>query len=556
MMDQRRFAAAYLRDRQRARTDLGFFCREILDFHDIRDAVHGPIIAGLQHFHGHDEHIDVETLRIVQGDPAVPLWDLEGPRNHLLLYPRGALKSSINCIAHTIQWILNYPDVRILITTATEKLAKQFMVAVKSAFVFNRRFRFLFPEFCPSNDREFGNSEQFRVPNARPDPLGIGGPTVTIATVGSSVAGQHPEVIKHSDVIETYNSKTQGGLESTREHFQMCLPVLESGTNSRGESVRGFRTVEGTIYSYADYHAELLERLTRKPDPTWTVTHHSCWANAEKTASYWPERYSIEVLNQLKEELGPELFANQYELNPIAEGAGLTTVERLERLFMPRKRILELLPRLRLHVTIDLAGLDAQSTGDYTVLTLAGFDRTGRMYVIECHRGHFEGEDVVRMMFDLDSRYRITDFKIEKDAHARGLRSTLDREQSIRGRYLALTYIPRDTHVTKKDRIKYGLRYWFTEGIIRFAEDLDVRDALTDEVLRFPKWKHDDILDTLVDQTQNQDSTEPDVMATPKAELPTPFRPPHFRGFDTQGEPIWNDASSDVSASYDAFTGI
>jgi phage terminase large subunit-like protein len=177
--------------------------------------------------------------------------------------------------------------------------------------------------------------------------------------------------------------------------------------------------------------------------------------------------------------------------------------------------------------------------------------------VIECHRGHFDGQEVINLMFDLDHRYRIIDFKIEKEAHARGLRGTLDREQSLRGRYLSITYLPRDTHTSKVDRIRYGLGYWFRAGIIRFPDDLVVRDALTDEVLRFPKWKHDDILDTLVDQTQNQNMTEPDIMAIPKDQPIEVFKLPRFTGFDINGQPTWGGKSDQTMEQfYDPTTGI
>jgi predicted phage terminase large subunit-like protein len=419
----------------------------------------------------------------------------------------------------------------------------------------NSRMRWLFPEFCSAEGKDIGSSEKFTIPCRTTQTLKE--PTMSIITVTSAMAGHHFEVIKHSDVIDHINSRTAGGLDSTRSHFRMCIPLLEPGPSLSGEPLWGWRTIEGTIYSYADYHAEMLETLQRESDGEWSFTHRSCWVDSEKTQPIWPERFSRKMLERIRMEMGSELFANQYELNPIAEGAGLTTSEQLSRLFMPREKLDQLLPRLRLHVTIDLAGLEVQSTGDFTVLTLCGFDRTGRMYVIECHRGHFDGQEVINLMFDLDHRYRIIDFKIEKEAHARGLRGTLDREQSLRGRYLSITYLPRDTHTSKVDRIRYGLGYWFRAGIIRFPDDLVVRDALTDEVLRFPKWKHDDILDTLVDQTQNQNMTEPDIMAIPKDQPIEVFKLPRFTGFDINGQPTWGGKSDQTMEQfYDPTTGI
>ena len=43
------------------------------------------------------------------------------------------------------------------------------------------------------------------------------------------------------------------------------------------------------------------------------------------------------------------------------------------------------------------------------------------------------------------------------------------------------------------------MRPWFQNGDIRFADDLPYKTAIINEVKGFPKFKHDDILDTITD---------------------------------------------------------
>ena len=79
--------------------------------------------------------------------------------------------------------------------------------------------------------------------------------------------------------------------------------------------------------------------------------------------------------------------------------------------------------------------------------------------------------------------------------------------------------------------------------------------ALRDEVLRFPKWKHDDILDTLVDQSQNQNESEPDIVPTPKLTQHVSYAQPQFRGYDFYGQPQWGDEPSPYT-HFDPHTGV
>ncbi len=577
------FAKSWGDCRNLARTDLRWLCHNILGFTDVVDHAHGPIIDDLQQFYGRSEIINTQRLKVMRSKPKVPLWDLPGQKQHLLLYPRGHLKTTLNCIAHSIQWMLNYPDIRILVTTATEDLATDIVIGIASQFELNEQMRFFFPEYCPKRGKKLGNTEGFTLPN-RTD-ITKKESTLSIITATSSMAGPHYDVIKHSDVIDQFNSRTQGGLRTIASHFAMCIPLVETQSDSEGNPVEGWRTIEGTIYDYSDFHAELLAEIQIKREKyakakaddirgkelsdlkeiaeEWKLTHRTCWANEAKTEAIWPEQFSLKRLIYLRDNpiggLGHEMFANQYELNPMAEGTGLCNIQQLDKLWVPQRVINELFPTLRLHATVDLAGLERESTGDYSVITLAGFGRDGKMYILEIHRGHFDGNDVCQIMFEMDKRLngRILDWKIEKEAHARGLKSTIEREQIIRNQHLLISYIPRDNQWSKQVRIKHSLRYWFSSGNIRFAQDIVCKDEVYNEVLRFPKYKHDDILDTLVDQTQNQGSgIELDMLPRLKQEIVGPWQTPHFNGFGFGGEAMFGDQTGDLNKHYDSKTGI
>src|SRR5260370_288044 len=109
------------------------------------------------------------------------------------------MKSSVASIAHSIQWILFDPKIRILMSTATATLATTILQQVKEHFISNVYLREIFPEYCPAIKKngkveEFGNAEQFTVP-CRSN-LTIKEPTMRIATVETKISGMHVDVSK------------------------------------------------------------------------------------------------------------------------------------------------------------------------------------------------------------------------------------------------------------------------------------------------------------------------------------------------------------------------
>src|SRR5580765_3828370 len=111
-------AAEYKAERHRARTDLIWFCYYVLNYPDVRRSIHGRIAENLQQFKGGEDRIEDRRdgkFQLIPKDykPYCDMWDLEGPRERIILIPRNHMKTYIANIAHTLQWIINYPNVRI-----------------------------------------------------------------------------------------------------------------------------------------------------------------------------------------------------------------------------------------------------------------------------------------------------------------------------------------------------------------------------------------------------------------------------------------------------------
>jgi predicted phage terminase large subunit-like protein len=507
------FLYAWHKRRQMARTDLLFLCNHVLGFKDVSLAVHGPIMEAMQGFAGWSEsHKTVSDFNEAMkgkffGSPLVPFQTLEGSRKNLILFPRGHLKSTVATIAHSIQWILNYPNIRILVTTATEDLARDFLLGIKSAFTNNETMRLLFPEFCTQG--ELGSGERFTIPcrNDGERRFGQGGkePTIRTSTVGSAITGYHGDVQKSDDLVEKQNSSTPRGIEDVKWHFGNMHPLLETYANPSGDPLVGWVDLIGTPWDFSDLYQTLQDAEDKLPVErrSWNIVRRSAAPNWPEGPYLWPERVGYKALKAIEDDptKGPAVLSAQYLMNPIVAGQGLIESEK-QIVFTPRKHMEDIVPRLSLYAALDLAGMDGDARGsdnDYSCLTVGGFNRDGLLYVPFILHGRPTVEEVIDWVFQVFAKYpQLIKLKMEKEAHLRVLLPFLKKEMSRRGVFLPIDPQPRNNQQSKKDKIR-GLRPWFVSGDLRFADDLPCRTHLITEVKGFPKFRHDDILDTLCD---------------------------------------------------------
>lgn len=565
--------------RQQCRTNLLFFCYFVLGYQDVTEEVHGRLISNLQHFEGGRDPLKltarpdgtgIGTMEELAGyRPLVPIERLEGYRKTLNLIPRGFLKTSVATIAHSIQWIINYPDVRILISSATDAQVRKFLDEIKKHFQFNECFRYLFPEYCPQgNVKEFGNQEQFIVPARR---LHRKEPTVSTVTVGSVMAGGHFDVVKHDDVVDKENVRTVDQIAVVQSHLEMTGPLVERYNLADGEETNtGWTDYIGTRYHFSDAYGRILEHeeaRAQKEGENYKSAYNILVMSALKKGAsifdpkaepLWPARYPLSELRRMHDDpMEGAPFQSQMMMNPIPDGTGLID-DAKQIAWMPYEKVIRpLYAKMTLHVTVDLAGMEPSkgADNDYTVITLAGFTG-GRMYVLEIIHGRPNPFEVINSLYDIHKRHpRITDVKIEKENHARVLLPFLKNEQYRRG-WLPIVELKRDNQVSKTNKIK-ALIPWFKTGRIRFSDSIVCRDVLVNEILRFPRW-HDDILDTLRDQMENADggviSDVINMPPPPEADEITG----RFIGFGPGGKEMWEGSllPDTLPSSCDPLTGL
>ena len=572
-------AEDYKLQRHMARTDLIWLCYYILGYKDVLAGFRCQRIAdNLQKFKGGKDRVEDRRdgkFQIIPKDyePNCDMWDLEGPRERIILIPRNHLKTTICTIAHSIQWIINYPDVRILLSSGTGGQVEGFIKAIKEHFQTNEEFRFLFPEFCPQkNVKDFGNMQQFTVPNRR---LIRPEPTVATTSVGAVVAGAHYDVIKHDDLVDKENVRTPEQIQNVKNHYGFLDPLLQRVNKPPH---RGWTDVIGTRYAYSDLYGSLLDAHEKKKEEgtaEWGVLVQSAVLEGELSdpdncKTLWPKRFGPKELLRIAEDPTrgwPHLYS-QYLMDPRPDKSGIVDSED-QIVWVPVKDIKGIYAYLSLHVTVDLAGMEPStnktSDNDYTVINLHGFGHDGTLFILNILRGRYTPFEVIDLLFKTSAIHpRIMDIKVEKEAHARVLLPFLKREMAKRGKWLPIMEIRRDNRTSKEQRIK-GLQPWFRNGSIKFADSMPAKLEIINEIVRFPTASHDDILDTIADAMQGRDGElQSDVVPLPRPEMSSSmwdgkrdndiqyWKPAQF-----ETPNIWEPKQKeDESVLYDSLTGF
>jgi predicted phage terminase large subunit-like protein len=199
----------------------------------------------------------------------------------------------------------------------------------------------------------------------------------------------------------------------------------------------------------------------------------------------FPERLTKEFLEEQRRAVGSYIFANQYQNEVIPDE---------DRVF--RKEWLhyyKFLPDIR-HTFISVDPAIGQSeNNDFTAVVCAHVDVEGTWFIEQAKRFKISATDTVELVFELIKQFKPNCIGIESVAYQKALIHMLDQESRRRQVVLPLAEIKPGTDKTKEMRIS-SLQPRFEWGRVLLNQGLD---DLEDELLSFPRGKHDDLIDAM-----------------------------------------------------------
>lgn len=210
----------------------------------------------------------------------------------------------------------------------------------------------------------------------------------------------------------------------------------------------------------------------------------------------WPEHLSLEELETIKQEYISQgqvfLFYQEYQNDPISAEFQKFKLEKFR--YYEDSQIAN--KDLRTFITVDRS-YSLEKTADYTAIVVVSVDRDNNWYVRMAERVRHTEKDLVDKLFDLHSYFTPELFGIEQKAYKYTIKPALDDEMRKRNMFFRCEEL-KDMGRSKNVRIE-GLIPRFESGSVYMKKD---QADLIDELIKFPKASHDDLIDALAYQLE------------------------------------------------------
>lgn len=215
----------------------------------------------------------------------------------------------------------------------------------------------------------------------------------------------------------------------------------------------------------------------------WSITYKRA---IEKDGSLlFPERLDQEFLDNARKVMGSYIFANQYQNEIIPED-----LQNFKKHWF--KYYTELPPKLNTFAFIDPA-ISQEKTADYTGVVVISVDTENTWYVRSAQRYKITPTEIIELMFRVNKEFKPMVIGVEIVAYQEALLYMLDQEMRRRNVIIPVHGVKPGNQESKSNRI-LGLVPRFEWGRIYLSRGLTV---LEDELLKFPRGGHDDVIDAL-----------------------------------------------------------
>jgi predicted phage terminase large subunit-like protein len=242
---------------------------------------------------------------------------------------------------------------------------------------------------------------------------------------------------------------------------------------------------------------EPLKTYSRLKNPTWKAIRYRAH-NEDFSALLWPEMYSEEFFRSRKDDMTqqgiPEVYSQEYLNYPIDESTAF--FKRDDFYEIPKfelDRIRDGEKRVNYYAAIDFA-ISTRERSDWSVIAIAAIDDRGMMNLVDLRRGRWDALEIIDEMFSVEKKYHPEIFAVERGTIEKALGPSLRAEMGVRNSYLKLK--PLTPTKDKQSRAR-GIQARLRSGGIRFDKGASWYSDFEDEMVRFPKARHDDMVDAV-----------------------------------------------------------
>lgn len=423
------------------KSNLKFLCKEILGYKD----------WGIVH----------DDLKAFLDKPS---------KRKLAIIPRNHLKSSVITKGWGIQQVLRNPNQRILIANAVWEQSRKFLGSIEKYLTYGSALPQLFGRFESDNWNQFDCTVRQRN-------VVLDAPTFVTTGVDKEQTSQHYDIIIGDDLVGPQNVGTADQRNKVFDYYLSLFDLLEPG---------GTLMILGTRYHQDDLYARILEEATSQKN--WDVFFRTAY-NADGSVLF-PQKFSPEQLMEIRNKpRGALHWASQYMNNPVDPDSADFRQEWI-KYYDP-----ETPHPASLYMTVDPA-ISLSKDADYTAMLVGGKFSDHKIRIVDYSHKRMIPSDLVDEVFRLVQKWNLHRIGLETFAFQKTLKYDIQNQQRQRGIFFSIDELGKRGAVTenilsKEARIR-RLQPLFEQGLFEIRHDMqDFRD----ELLAFPRGKHDDLID-------------------------------------------------------------
>ena len=204
----------------------------------------------------------------------------------------------------------------------------------------------------------------------------------------------------------------------------------------------------------------------------------------------WPEMKSADEFRLLKEDYVRQGLADVYSQEMLNIPIDITDT------FFKKSDFVAMKPEdhkktLVYYATCDLAVSQSQKA-DYSAFVVGGMDDEGKLYCKHVIKERMDALEIVNTMLMIQKIYKPVLFGLEQGTIQKAIGPYLNEEMLKRGEFINTVLLkPSGDKLTRARSIQARMR----SGACKFDKDADWYQNFEDELLRFPRDKHDDQVD-------------------------------------------------------------
>jgi predicted phage terminase large subunit-like protein len=470
----------------------------------------------------------------------------EDNRRRLILMPRGHLKSTVSSVLYTLWRVYRNPNIRILVGTNIKRLGRAFIRELRQYFengelqrtVWNCRPHVEGPlvpalsaadrrkrnsrrnnDFTGDDDINFADDTKLiwsmeALQVLRPDILKE--PTVMIASVGTTVTGDHYDLLILDDVVDFDNSNTESKADDILDWTRDLESVLDprqrvefsvTPTLKLTDYVGDEAVVLGTRYYEWDYYQYSMDEAPILGVKTFIRNIYKN-GNDDSDGYIWPQKFNAQAIERVRRRINNnKRFSSQYLNTIIAAEDATFSVEKVKwfthdnvhhtpdnewevvRKGEPTRRIKPML-------FIDPAATVSNSS-DFTVLTVAGYSADKELIILDINHGRYSPTEVCEHLFAMCDKWQLNQVTVEMVGGFKLYEHVIREYMKRNSRLVGIKDYRPLNKLHKKARIEAWLQPLFDNGMVYAQDTLTTNMEFRNELTTFPRCKHDDILDTL-----------------------------------------------------------